>query len=256
LRIYILGGGLGALLWFVATLALFAVVGPRFLPEGASFSDPAYDGRADGIVTRVEKTNTEIMNEPVMMVLATFTDDQGIRHEVRSYETTSSPPRLDSRVTVRYHSTDPDRGPVITGMRTHVIPWWLAPVFYVFAVGFALTPALVGLPRRRRELALVRHGAYVVGTIVDVRARGEGDGRECLATIELAVPDGDPVRIEARSAKDDYFTVGHFEGVVYDPAKPAKATLLRQLPGCPVIDDHDRVRLGAVRLDFADVLRF
>jgi hypothetical protein len=242
LKAYILIGGALPIAWFLLTIGTFAYVFVALLPAGEPLVGPTYDRRADGVVTRVAKSG-EIFNTPVLAVDASFADDHGVGHEVRSYEWTSRPRLVDSHVYVDYQSIDPQLA-VIDGMRTHATPWWFSPLLIVVGIGFSALPAIFGFPRRRRGLALLQHGEHVTGTITSIATKGTGEDLEYVATIELPARDGRILTIAARSSKDSYFTVGHPEAVVFDPARPEHATLLRQLPGKPVIEGDRAVRFG------------
>jgi hypothetical protein len=241
LRLYILIGGAVSILAIVSVLAVLPVLAVM-VPPSAPLFGPAYDRQADGQVTEIGDSNTEILNRKVIAIDATFRDAGGAEHHVRSYQT-GSPPAVGARVVVHYQSADPERA-VIDGMRTHALPWWLRPALYVFTVAAAAIYPMFGLRERRRALRLLARGAYTTGKVLTVESRGSGEDRTWHARIELTTAGQHVEQIVIRSPKEGELTVGTLEPLVYDPALPSGAKLLRLLPGKPVIEADERVHFG------------
>jgi hypothetical protein len=103
---------------------------------------------------------------------------------------------------------------------------------------------LAGMRRGRKAIRLLKHGKQAAGKLISKKSTGASvnDRPVYKMTFQFTADDGRNYQAVARTHLDELLTDDASEPLVYDPWKPASATLLDHLPGSPRIGDDGGIR--------------
>jgi hypothetical protein len=218
------------LVWTVVTLVVSTIV---FL-DSEPVRRPDYDRTARGFVAHVEKDNDE---SDRYLVTATFHDDGGHVHEVRSYLDDTR--REGSLVDVRYEHAHPDHA-VIAGGRTRASEWFMPLVILAF-LGVGLAFAFRDTKPQRLALGLLPSGVLAQGTVVEHGKNAASKGRTWTTRFEFTTLDQSVASCEVETDRESPYAVGQTWPILFDPSWPDRATPLAHFDSAPTIGADDRI---------------
>lgn len=204
---------------------------------------------AKGVVTRSEETRASeggsehSEGTPVYKNHYRFTYGEW-EYEGSSYAT-GRRKEAGKAVTIEFPRGDPERSR-IRGMRTAVFGPMAALAAIFPAVGLCFIVA--GLRKGRKAMRLLVHGKQGVGTLKSKEATGTqmNDQMVYKLTFEFVADDGRTYEAVAKTHQTHELEDDAEEPLLYDPIRPAYATMLDHLPGSPRIDAN-----GSVQTDSA-----
>ena len=222
-----LGLQVGCALLVVGGLFAWVFVAQSDLFDLLRFAGPLE--RAQGTVLRVEGTGATVNEQVVRAVQYRFQDPQGAQREAVSYQTGATL-TAGAPVTVEFPAGDPGTSR-IEGMRRAEFPPAVAFVL-LFPLG-GLIPALLSLRGGLRRAALLRHGRRAEGKLIGKEPTNTTINDRPVMRLTFAFQDdeGQEHTVEARSHRPEGLEDELSERILYDPARPAQATLVDALPG-------------------------
>lgn len=134
---------------------------------------------------------------------------------------------------LEYPSDNPDRAR-LTGMRTGMIPLWVAVMVAVLGLPGVVMVG-VSLAAGRRAIRLLAHGTIAQGEVLQrKRTMSHVNGRPVIRhEVQFTDAIGRPQRVWASTHRTERMEMPEGLIVLYDPARPGRAVVLGALPGPP-----------------------
>jgi len=214
------------------SLAMFRL---SSLPDVTEFRGAL--SRSEGRVTAVEATSTHEgrrggADGTIYRVRFEWTGPDGRPRHGSSYVRGRGAEPGETRP-LEYPSDQPDRARLI-GMRTGMIPWWVAVMVAAFGVP-GVVMVIVSLASGRGAIGLLAHGAVASGQVLQRKRTMSHVNNRPIYRYEVQFTDvvGRPQRVWASTHRTERMETPEGLTALYDPERPGRAVVLEALPGPP-----------------------
>lgn len=222
--------------WIFGTLSNF---GGLFIPSP--------DSKADGTITAITATNTEVNDRFVKKNTASFVASDGNTYAVDGY-TDVEELQVGDKVAVAYPAANPAAGKIV-GQRTGSMPGW---VLWIVApipiVGILLL--LFGFYAGLKSIRLLAWGEYATGRLLSKVATNVtiNDMPVMKLTYEVKLPGGRTFQATAESHHAEKFEDGKDEPLLYEQNASGgyNAVILDAMPGKTQFDNQGNVQAAPI----------
>lgn len=212
------------LVFFLFSLIFFAI-----FFSFVKFDEPGNNSPAiEGIVTKVERTNTSVNDREVYAFHFEYRLPDGTIHSGKSYSEKMYY-ETGSAVEIQYSADDPAISR-IKGMRSGEFgPWIMLAMlpFLLTGLGFLI----FGLKKAKKEIYLLQVGELAHGTLLNKEPTSVKINNQTVykLTFQFTAGDGNAYTTVCKSHKPHLLEDEEKEKLVYDPNAPEQALLLDSL---------------------------